>query len=64
MMAKDFGVSKAFIDKELHRLIAAGHLHCRIDAVRGVIEMNHPDTKNHLYRSVLKCDFFKFEQAI
>ncbi|VDN57475.1 unnamed protein product [Dracunculus medinensis] len=54
MMAKDFGVSKAFIDKELHRLIAAGHLHCRIDAVRGVIEMNHPDTKNHLYRSVLK----------
>ncbi|EJW75642.1 hypothetical protein WUBG_13446 [Wuchereria bancrofti] len=54
MMAKDFGVSKAFIDKELHRLIATGQLHCRIDAVRGIIIMNHPDTKNHLYRSVIK----------
>ncbi|VDK42499.1 unnamed protein product [Anisakis simplex] len=54
MMARDFGVSKAFIDKELHALIAAGQLHCRIDAVRGVIEMNHPDTKNHLYRSVIR----------
>ncbi|KAK6037215.1 hypothetical protein COOONC_25280 [Cooperia oncophora] len=29
MMAKDFGVSRTFIDKELHRLIAAGQLHCR-----------------------------------
>ncbi|RCN46202.1 PCI domain protein [Ancylostoma caninum] len=29
MMARDFGVSRAFIDKELHRLIAAGQLHCR-----------------------------------
>ncbi|VDM95513.1 unnamed protein product [Thelazia callipaeda] len=54
MMAKDFGVSKEFIDKELHRLIAAGQLHCKIDAVRGIIIMNHPDTKNHLYRSVIK----------
>lgn len=54
MMAKDFGVSKAFIDKELHALIAAGQLHCRIDAVRGVVEMDHPDTKNHLYRAVIK----------
>ncbi|KAK5968027.1 Proteasome Regulatory Particle [Trichostrongylus colubriformis] len=54
MMAKDFGVSRAFIDKELHRLIAAGQLHCRIDAVRGVIEMNHPDSKNYLYKAVIK----------
>lgn len=54
MMAKDFGVSKEFIDKELHRLIATGQLHCRIDAVRGIIIMNHPDTKNHLYHSVIK----------
>ncbi|PIO63651.1 PCI domain protein [Teladorsagia circumcincta] len=54
MMARDFGVSRAFIDKELHRLIAAGQLHCRIDAVRGVIEMNHPDSKNYLYKAVIK----------
>ncbi|CAI4224334.1 unnamed protein product [Auanema sp. JU1783] len=43
-----------FVDKELHRLIAAGQLHCRIDAVNGVIEMNHPDSKNHLYKTVIK----------
>ncbi len=60
MMAKDFGVSKEFIDKELHRLIATGQLHCRIDAVRGIIIMNHPDTKNHLYRSVIKYVVFLF----
>lgn len=54
MMAKDFGVSRGFIDKELHRLIAAGQLHCRIDAVRGVIEMNYPDSKNYLYKAVIK----------
>uniref|UniRef100_A0A0N5AFI4 26S proteasome non-ATPase regulatory subunit 6 n=1 Tax=Syphacia muris TaxID=451379 RepID=A0A0N5AFI4_9BILA len=54
MMAKDFGVSKVFIDKELHGFIAAGQLHCRIDAVKGVVEMDHPDTKNHLYRAVIK----------
>lgn len=60
MMAKDFGVSKEFIDKELHRLIATGQLHCRIDAVRGIIIMNHPDTKNHLYRSVIKYSLFSF----
>jgi len=54
MMAKDFGVSKAFLDKELHAMIAVGALPCRIDAVRGVIEMNHPDSKNHLYRTVIR----------
>lgn len=54
MMAKDFGVSKAFIDRELHRLISTGQLNCRIDAVRGVIEMNHPDNKNHLYKTVMR----------
>jgi 26S proteasome regulatory subunit N7 len=54
MMAKDFGVSKAFIDKELHGLIAAGLLNCRIDAVHGVIEIHHPDGKNHLYKTVIR----------
>uniref|UniRef100_A0A914X445 26S proteasome non-ATPase regulatory subunit 6 n=1 Tax=Plectus sambesii TaxID=2011161 RepID=A0A914X445_9BILA len=54
MMAKDFGVSPAFIDKELHSFIGTGLLHCRIDAVRGVIEMNHPDSKNDLYKTVIR----------
>uniref|UniRef100_A0A1I7YHT8 26S proteasome non-ATPase regulatory subunit 6 n=1 Tax=Steinernema glaseri TaxID=37863 RepID=A0A1I7YHT8_9BILA len=54
MMAKDFGVTQEYIDRELHGLIAAGSLHCRIDAVRGVIEMNHRDSKNQLYKTVIK----------
>ena len=54
MMAKDFGVSMAFIDRELHRLISTSQLNCRIDAVRGIIEMNHPDNKNHLYKAVMR----------
>jgi len=54
LMAKDFGVSKNFIDKELHTLIASGQLHCRIDAVNGVIEMTLPDNKNQLYKTVLR----------
>lgn len=54
MMAKDFGVSKTYIDRELHQFIASGQLHCRIDAVRGVIEMTQPDSKNHLYKSIIK----------
>ncbi|CAD6197119.1 unnamed protein product [Caenorhabditis auriculariae] len=54
MMAKDFGVSRAFVDRELHRLIGTGQLQCRIDAVNGVIEMNHRDSKNHLYKAVIK----------
>jgi len=54
MMARDFGVSTDFIDKELHSQIAAGTLNCRIDGVNGVVEINHPDTKNHLYKTVIR----------
>ncbi|GMT24212.1 hypothetical protein PFISCL1PPCAC_15509, partial [Pristionchus fissidentatus] len=54
MMARDFGVSRTFVDSELHTLIATGQLHCKIDAIRGVIEMNHPDSKNHLYKNLIK----------
>ena len=54
MMAKDFGVSVEFLDKELHRLVAAGQVPCRIDAVQGVIHMHHPDTKNRLFKVVIR----------
>ena len=39
MMARDFGVSEQFVDRELHAQISAGRLNCRIDAVNGVIEV-------------------------
>jgi len=52
-IAKEFNVSKAFIDRELHLFIASGALTCRIDAVNGIIEMNHQDSKNALYKTLI-----------
>jgi len=53
-MAKAFGVTPQFIDKELARFIAAGRLHCKIDAVGGIVETNRPDSKNHQYQTTIK----------
>ena len=36
-MAKSFGVTVDFVDRELHRFIAAGRLHCKIDKVAGKV---------------------------
>jgi 26S proteasome regulatory subunit N7 len=53
-MAGAFGVSREFLDRELSRFVAAGRLHCRIDAVQGVLETTRPDSKNHLYQATLR----------
>jgi 26S proteasome regulatory subunit N7 len=54
MMAKDFGVSKRYLDAELYAQVSAGNLGTlRIDAVNGVIEMVYTDTKNQLYKTLL-----------
>jgi 26S proteasome regulatory subunit N7 len=53
-MADTFGVTDAFIDRELSRFIAMGRLNCRIDKVGGVVETNRPDSKNFLYQSTIK----------
>lgn len=53
-MAQAFGVSTAFMDKELSRFIAGGHLHCKIDKVGGIVETNRPDSKNWQYQAVIK----------
>jgi len=52
-IAKEFNVSMAFIDRELHFFIASGDLPCRIDAVNGIVEMNHHDKKNLLYKNLI-----------
>lgn len=54
MMSKSFGISKTFLDRELHNFIASNSLTCRIDAVNGIIEMNHVDNKNSHYRTLIK----------
>lgn len=40
-MAVSFGVTETFIDQELHRFIAAGRLHCKIDKVAGDYYFNY-----------------------
>lgn len=53
-MGKAFGVTPEFVDRELHRFIAAGRLHCKIDKVAGVVETCRPDNKNWQYQSTIK----------
>ncbi|KAF2837409.1 PCI-domain-containing protein [Patellaria atrata CBS 101060] len=53
-MAKDFGVSVDFLDKDLSKFIAADRVPCTIDRVKGIIETNRPDDKNKQYNDVLK----------
>jgi len=53
-MARDFGVSVDFLDRELSRFISTGRLHCKIDKVGGIVETTRPDSKNAQYQNVLK----------
>lgn len=45
-MATSFGVSVAWLDKDLAPFIASQRLPCTIDRVKGVIETQRPDDKN------------------
>ena len=49
-LAEAFGVTPEFIDSDLSRFIYSGRVHCKIDAVRGIIETNRPDAKNSQYQ--------------
>ena len=53
-MAASFGVSASFLDADLSRLIAAGRVSAKIDAVVGIVESARADTKNAQYLSVIK----------
>jgi 26S proteasome regulatory subunit N7 len=53
-MAKSFGVSPDFIDKELSNFIYIGKLSCKIDKVSGVIETNRPNRKAELFMNTIK----------
>lgn len=53
-MAAAFGVSEAFLDKELSRFIAAGRISAKIDKVGGMAQTNRPDLKNAQYQAVIK----------
>lgn len=53
-MAKSFGASVDYIDKELSDFIASGRLNCKIDKVGGVVETNRPDLKDFHFNSIVK----------
>ncbi|TIC37277.1 PCI-domain-containing protein [Wallemia mellicola] len=53
-LAKAFGVSEEFIDKEFSKLIPAGRLHCVLDKVTNVVESNRPDSRNKQYQQVVQ----------
>jgi 26S proteasome regulatory subunit N7 len=48
-MARAFGVSNEFLDKELSNFIYSGKLSCKIDKVSGIIESNRPNKKAELF---------------
>jgi 26S proteasome regulatory subunit N7 len=53
-MAKSFGVSAGFIDKELAHFISSGRINAKIDKVAGVIETCRLNETNAKYQSVIK----------
>ncbi|WRT63856.1 uncharacterized protein IL334_000781 [Kwoniella shivajii] len=55
-MAKSFGVSEYFIDKDLSKFIASGRLNCTIDKVDGVITTQKASNQNKslIYEQVVK----------
>lgn len=53
-MARAFGVSPDFIDRELSNFIYIGKINCKIDKVSGVIETNRPNRKAELFNNSIK----------
>jgi 26S proteasome regulatory subunit N7 len=53
-MARSFGVSADFIDRELSNFIYIGKINCKIDKVSGVIETNRPNKKAELFQNTIK----------
>ncbi|CAK9023686.1 26S proteasome non-ATPase regulatory subunit 6 homolog (26S proteasome regulatory subunit RPN7) (AtRPN7) (26S proteasome regulatory subunit S10 homolog) [Durusdinium trenchii] len=53
-MAKSFGVSKDFIDKELAHFISSQRINAKIDKAGGVIETSQPNQANARYQSVIR----------
>ncbi|KAI3647434.1 hypothetical protein MP228_007655 [Amoeboaphelidium protococcarum] len=53
-LAKTFGVSEDFIDRDISKFIALGRLNCVIDKVSNLVLNRKNDTRNHLYTQVIK----------
>ena len=53
-MAKVFGVSTNFIDRELSNFISQGRINAKIDKVSGIIECNHKEQNVDLYQATIR----------
>ena len=53
-MAKVFGVSTNFIDRELSNFISQGRINAKIDKVSGIIECNHNEQNLDLYQATIR----------
>lgn len=53
-MASEFGVTPAFLDREISHFIAAGRLTAKIDKVGGAIQSSQPDAINGHYQNTIK----------
>jgi len=53
-MAREFGVSVDFIDREVASAIDIKRLNCKIDKVAGIIESERADKRNIFYKAALK----------
>ena len=53
-MAKVFGVSTNFIDRELSNFISQGRINAKIDKVSGIIECNHNEQNIDLYQATIR----------
>jgi len=53
-MAREFGVSVPFLDREISSYVAAGRLPCKIDKIAGVVETMKADKRNTQYADMLK----------
>lgn len=53
-LALTFGVTPAFLDRELSRFIAAGRLSCKVDKVAGIVETLRNDVRSVQYQRVIK----------
>ena len=53
-MAKVFGVSTNFIDRELSNFISQGRINAKIDKVSGIIECNHNEENVDLYQATIR----------
>lgn len=53
-MAREFGITVDFLDKEVSHYISAGRLNAKINKVEGAIETNRPNTKEANYQKAIK----------